>query len=121
MRSFDRTIVVCTGSTCARHTGGLYWPTDITQKLYVFDTKHIDQLVADHSTDIAQLLGLGSPTEADPLVLPRVSLDLKHSVYDESGDSGTIDPNSGMRVRNPLKPKKGKGRITQKRKMGARG
>ena len=81
MRSFDRTIVVCTGSTCARHTGGLYWPTDITQKLYVFDTKHIDQLVADHSTDIAQLLGLGSPTEADPLVLPRVSLDLKHSYH----------------------------------------
>ena len=49
------------------------------------------------------------------------SLDLKHSVYDDSGDSGTIDPNSGLRVRNPVKPKKGKGRITQKRKMGARG
>ena len=49
------------------------------------------------------------------------SLDLKHSVYDESGDSGTIDPNSGMRVRNPVKPKKGRGRSAQKRKMGARG
>ena len=77
IQSFDRTVVLCTGSTCARHTGGLYWPSDVSQKLYVFDTKHVDQLIIDYSRDIAQLIGLGPPGEADPLLLPRASQDIR--------------------------------------------
>ena len=48
-------------------------------------------------------------------------LDLKHSVFDDSGDSGAIDPSTGRRVLNPVKPKKSKGRPGQKRKKGPRG
>mmetsp|Transcript_11096 Transcript_11096/g.44690 ORF Transcript_11096/g.44690 Transcript_11096/m.44690 type:complete len:162 (-) Transcript_11096:3144-3629(-) len=48
-------------------------------------------------------------------------LHLKHSVHADKNDAGVIDPNTGMTVKAPLKPKRGKGRTERKRKQGARG
>jgi len=48
-------------------------------------------------------------------------LHLKHSVHADKNDAGVIDPNTGANVKNPRKPKKGKGRADLKRKKGARG